>query len=130
MDFVPAFIAHARSTQPGVCFDVGSIDGIDAPNASFGGILSWFSTIHHEPTRITAPIAEFARALRPGGLLLLGFFDGAKVEAFDHAVVTAYRWPAEDLHALLEAAGFDIIETHRRSEQNHRPVGAALCRRR
>jgi len=40
-------------------------------------VLSWYSTIHHEPARIDVPLAEFARVLRPGGLLALGFFDGA-----------------------------------------------------
>ncbi|RUR01534.1 class I SAM-dependent methyltransferase [Labedella endophytica] len=130
IDLVPSFIDHARATYPEVRFGVGSIDHLDEPDASLGGVLSWFSTIHHEPERIGAPLAEFARTLRPGGLLLLGYFDGISTEPFDHAVVRAYRWPAEELHRLLQAVGFDVIETHRRTAEGQRPVGAILCRRR
>ena len=75
------------------------------------------------------PLLEFARVLRPGGTLLLGYFDGAEVEPFDHAVVRAYRWPAGGLSAVLENAGFDVIETHWRTERGHRDVGAILCER-
>lgn len=128
-DLVPAFIDGARTTYPGVRFDLGSIDAIDENDGAVGGILSWFSTIHHEPERIAVPLSEFARVLRPAGTLLLGYFDGDEVEPFDHAVTRAYRWPASQLQARLDAAGFDVIETHRRSERGRRPVGAILCER-
>ncbi|MFT4228687.1 MAG: class I SAM-dependent methyltransferase [Microbacterium sp.] len=127
IDLVPEFIDRARATYPRVRFDVESMDAIDEDDDSLGGVLSWFSTIHHEPSRITVPLAEFARTLRPGGTLLLGYFDGAELDAFDHAVVRAYRWPADELCSVLEEAGFDIIETHRRAERGRRPVGAILC---
>lgn len=128
VDLVPEFIEHARSAYPGLQFDTGSIDAIDEPDAALGGILSWFSTIHHDPADIAVPVAEFARTLRPGGTLLLGYFDTvASVEAFDHAVVRAYRWPAAELQAVLEGAGFVVIETHRRAERGRRPVGAIVC---
>ena len=129
IDLVPSFIDRARSAYPGVRFDVGSIDDIDEPDGALGGILSWFSTIHHEPEHLSVPIAEFARTLRSGGLLVLGYFDGDTVEAFDHAVTRAYRYPASALHAVLEEHGFEVIETHRRTAQGHRPVGAILARR-
>ncbi len=127
VDIVPEFIDRARAAYPSVPFTLGSIDEIDEPDDSLGGILSWFSTIHHEPPRIMIPLLEFARVLRPGGSLLLGYFDGAEVEPFDHAVVRAYRWPAGGLSAALENAGFDVIETHRRTERGRRDVGAILC---
>lgn len=130
VDLVPSFIDHARVTYPGVRFDLGSIDRLDEPDASLGGVLSWFSTIHHQPARIGVPLVEFARTLRPGGLLLLGYFDGTSIEPFDHTVVRAYRWPAEALRRLLQAAGFDVLETHRRTAEGQRPVGAILCQRR
>ncbi|MFT4052714.1 MAG: methyltransferase domain-containing protein [Microbacterium sp.] len=127
IDLVPEFIARARATYPGIAFDVESIDAINEADDAFGGILSWFSTIHHEPSHLATPLTEFARTLLPGGSLLLGYFDGDEVEAFDHAVVRAYRWPASALQQALEAAGFEIIETSRRAERGRRPVGAILC---
>ena len=128
IDLVPPFITHARTRYPGVRFDQGSIESIHEADDALGGILSWFSTIHHHPSRISRPIAEFARALRPGGTLLLGYFDSADaIEPFDHAVVRAYRWPSTALQEVLEDAGFVVIETHRRVERGRRPVGAIVC---
>lgn len=130
IDLVPSFISRAQSTYPSIRFDVQSIDDIDEADGSLGGVLSWYSTIHHDPSAIATPITEFARVLRPGGQLVLGYFSGRSIESFDHAVVRAYRWPAEELHHLLNAAGFDVLETHLREAQNERPVGAIVCERR
>ncbi|GAA1960147.1 class I SAM-dependent methyltransferase [Agromyces allii] len=128
IDLVPGFLEHARATHPGVRFDIGSIDRIEQADDSLGGVLSWFSTIHHHPSRIAVPIGEFARVLRPGGVLVLGFFEGPVLEEFDHAVTPAWRWPAPELQRVLEERGFEIIETHLRTGQGHRPLGAILCR--
>lgn len=129
IDRVPEFIAHARSTYPTAQFDVGSIEAIDEPDRSLGGILSWFSTIHVSPADIAAPLAEFRRTLRVGGTLLLGHFDSdGAIEPFDHAVVPAYRWPVEEMAAVLERAGFTIADVHRRADPGQRPVAAVLCR--
>lgn len=129
IDLVPTFVEHARTAYPGIRFDVESMDRLNEPDAALGGILSWFSTIHHEPSAISLPIGEFARALRPGGRLLLGYFEGSPIEAFDHAVLRAYRWPAEELRLHLEAAGFGVLEMHRRATRGQRPVGAIVCER-
>lgn len=59
----------------------------------------------------------------------MGFFDGATVETFDHAVTTAYRRPVVDLTHELVAAGFDVIETHTRTGIGYRPHGAITARR-
>lgn len=130
IDLVPSFIDHARSTYPGIRFDLGNIDHIDGADRSLAGVLSWFSTIHHDPDAIITPISEFARVLRPGGQLALGFFSGAVIEPFDHAVTRAFRWPTEELNDLLDAAGFDVMETYLREARGQRPVGTVICERR
>lgn len=131
-DQVPEFIDHARRSHPGVRFDVGSIDALPEPAGSFAGVLAWYSLIHHEPRSIRRPLEEFARVLRPGGALLVGFFVGPDVQAFDHSIVTAYRWSPDALGDELRAAGFDVLETHTRtgSRLGPRPHGAMLARRR
>jgi SAM-dependent methyltransferase len=129
VDQVPAFIDHARSTYPDVPFTLGSIDALQDPADTFGGVLAWYSLIHHEPSAIRRPLDEFARVLRPGGHLLVGFFLGDALEPFEHVVVTAYRWPADLLAQELEAAGFDLIETHTRTAASGtpRPHGEILA---
>ncbi|MGJ9405741.1 class I SAM-dependent methyltransferase [Nesterenkonia aurantiaca] len=130
VDLVPEFIAHARATYAGLGFSVGSLDSLDADSGSTGGILSWYSLIHYEPHSIQVPLREFGRALTPGGTLLVGFFEGARVEEFDHAVTPAYRWPVDDFAAELDATGFDVVETHVRKTPGQRPHAAIIARRR
>lgn len=124
VDLVPRFVAHARAQHPGIRFDLGSIDALADADGAFGGILSWFSTIHHDPVAIEVPLREFARVLRPEGRLLLGFFVADTVEPFDHAVVRAYRWAVDELSLRMHAAGFDVVELHTRETTGERPVGA------
>jgi SAM-dependent methyltransferase len=126
------FIAHARAQYPGVSFEVGDIDALGIRTGALGGLLSWYSIIHHEPRSIHIPLTEFARVLRPGGGLLLGFFEGSAIEKFDHAVLDAYKWPVTELSGELCAAGFDVIETHTRTgaSERPRPHGAIVARRR
>lgn len=131
IDGTPEFVEHARRTHgASVDFRVGSLDALPLADGSVDGVLAWYSVIHHEPSRIGGPLAEFRRVLAPGGGLLLGFFEGDAVEAFDHAVVTAYRWPVASLVALLDEAGFDVVDVHTRADPGHRPHGAISAVRR
>lgn len=130
VDPVPAFVDLARASWPGVPVEVGSADALADPSATYGGVLAWYSLVHHEPATLGRPLAELARVLRPGGRLLVGFFVGDALEPFDHAVVTAWRWPADRLAEELRAAGFDVLETHvrRGPDDGPRPHGAIVAR--
>lgn len=131
IDAAPEFVEHARRTHgAAVDFRVGSLGALPLADGSVDGVLAWYSVIHHEPSRIGGPLDEFRRVLTPGGGLLLGFFEGAAVEAFDHAVITAYRWPVVSLAALLDEAGFDVVDVHTRTDPGHRPHGAISAVRR
>ncbi len=132
IDAVPEFVEHARRTygSEDVDFRVGSLDALPIADGSVDGVLSWYSVIHHDPARIGVPLAEFRRVLSPGGGLLLGFFEGPVVEAFDHAVVTAHRWPVASLATLLDEAGFEVVDTVTRTAPEHRPHGAISAVRR
>jgi SAM-dependent methyltransferase len=108
IDLSPALIAIARATRPGLRFAVGSMDALPLPDVALAGAVSWYSVIHALPADLPAYFAEFARALRPGGHLLLAFFEavGEPVTRYQHTVTPAYRWPADDLSALAQQAGF------------------------
>jgi hypothetical protein len=102
-------IRLAREAHPDLRFDLGSMDDLrGVADGELDGILSWYSVIHTPPRDLPRYFDEFRRTLGPGGHLLLGFFEsgGGPLDAFDHKVTTAYRWPIDDLAALAEAAGF------------------------
>jgi SAM-dependent methyltransferase len=130
VDLVPEFIERARSTYPAIPFTVGSLNSFDSDPGSFGGVLSWYSLIHHEPSTIRVPLREFSRVLTSDGVLLIGFFEGPFVEKFAHAVAPAYRWPVSDLSDELKAVGFDIVESHLRKTTGQRPQAAIVARHR
>ncbi|MGZ6793477.1 MAG: class I SAM-dependent DNA methyltransferase, partial [Mycobacteriales bacterium] len=110
VDLVPGFVAHARATYPGPSFDLGSMTELDVPDGTIAGILAWFSTIHLAPPELDGVLAGYRRLLSPGGRLVLGFFSADEQAPFDHRVLTAYRWPVDQLTERLRAAGFAEVE--------------------
>lgn len=125
IDMVAEFIAHARAAHPSGRYQLGSIKNLDVADHSIAGILAWYSLIHLSPGDLDGVLAEFRRALSPTGTFVLGLFDGDEVAAFDHKVVTAYRWPVDEISERLTRAGFTEVERLRRSgEGAHRPHAA------
>ncbi|WDZ86043.1 class I SAM-dependent DNA methyltransferase [Micromonospora cathayae] len=125
IDLVPEFIAHARAAHPGGNYQLGSLDSLAVADHSVTGILAWYSLIHLPPDDLDGVLAEFRRAMVPAGALVLGFFVGDEVAAFDHKVVTAYRWPADEFSRRLAQAGFTEVERLQRpADGTHRPHAA------
>ncbi|MEV0327425.1 class I SAM-dependent methyltransferase [Micromonospora echinospora] len=122
IDMVPEFIAHARAAHPDGRYQLGSMAKLDVANHSVAGILAWYSLIHLPPQDLGGVLDGFRRVMAPAGTLVVGFFDGDEVGAFDHKVVTAYRWPVEEFSARLALAGFTTVEHRRRpGDGTHRP---------
>ena len=128
VDPVPEFIAHAKNNYPELNFTLGTIESLGAFTDSVGGVLAWYSLIHHEPKVIRVPLLEISRALRPGGTLVVGFLESTALEEYAHAVTPAWRWPVDLLSAELNAAGFDVVETHVRKTVGELPQGAIIAR--
>lgn len=127
VDLVPAFLAHARAADPLGRYVCGSAHRLPVPSGSVAGLLAWYSLIHVPPAALDGVLAELRRVLAPGAPLVVGFFDGAEVDPFDHKVVTAHRWPADELAGHLRAAGFTEVERQQRPadpEAGHRPHAA------
>ncbi|MEU7853189.1 class I SAM-dependent methyltransferase [Nonomuraea sp. NPDC049141] len=108
IDLSPTMIDLARQAYPDLRFEVGSMDALDLPDGTLGGVVSWYSVIHTPPGDLRSYFAEFRRVLAPGGHLLLAFFEseGDPVTVFDHKVTPAYRWPIDDLAGLAYEAEF------------------------
>lgn len=131
IDQVPAFLTYARTRFPRIPFLEGNIDELPLASCSVGGVLAWYSLIHHSPDTIDRTLGEFARVLTADGTLLVGFFVGSDVDTFDHAVVRAWRWSPDVLAERIVLAGFEVVETLTRSapQSKQRPHGAILARR-
>ncbi|MFT4295605.1 MAG: class I SAM-dependent methyltransferase [Micropruina sp.] len=129
VDLVPEFIDTARTLHPGVSYRVGRADRLGVEDAVLGGVLSWFSLIHTDPEEIDAPLAEFARCVRPGGGLALGFFEGPELVPFDHAVTTGWFWPVDQLCLRIEQAGFQVTDAQTRDMPVSRRLGVITARR-
>lgn len=129
IDATPEFITHARAAHPGVAFRDGRAEHLGVPDGALGGVLAWYSLIRSEPVEVRAALVEFARAIRPGGGLLIGFFEGPEFEPFDHAITTAYRWPLDALSTLIQGTEFSVAETHTRADPGVRPHGAIVATR-
>ncbi|MFF3261040.1 class I SAM-dependent DNA methyltransferase [Streptomyces sp. NPDC002932] len=108
IDLSPVMVGLAREAYPDLRFEVGSMDALDLADGELGGIVSWYSVIHTPPKELPPYFHEFRRALSPDGVLLFAFFEAGDgpVEAFDHKVTTAYRWPIDELAGLARDAGF------------------------
>lgn len=129
VDPVREFLAIAADRHPGCEFRHGTAEALDVASASLGGVLAWYSLIHLEPSRLPVALAELARCIRPGGGLLVGFFEGARVAAFEHRVIAGYTWPIAELAALIDGAGFAVQEAHARTDSGARPHGALVAER-
>jgi SAM-dependent methyltransferase len=129
IDMVPEFIAHAEAAHPGVEFRLGSMRDLDVPDHCVAGMLAWYSLIHVPPQELDGVLAGMRRAMAPAGTLVVGFFDGDDVAAFDHKVVTAFRWPADEFSRRLTRAGFTEVGRMRRpGDKPDRKLAAIAAR--
>lgn len=130
VDLVPEFIERARIRFPEVSFRVSSPRALDVTDASFNGVLAWYSLIHLVPAELPHVLSELARVLRPQGHLLIGFFEGVSAEPFDHAITTAYYCSLDQMSLLLQDAGFEILDVETRQDAGKRPHAAMAAVRR
>jgi len=120
IDLSPEMIAVARRDYPSLKFDVGSMLALHLADASLGGLLAWYSTIHVPDDLVPKAFAEFHRVLKPGGYLQLGFQTGDHILHLDEALgrqisVDFHRRPPERIAEWLRDAGFDVRATLRRA---------------
>jgi SAM-dependent methyltransferase len=108
LDLSPAMIDHARRSHPALRFDEARMESLPIEDSTLGGVLAHYSMIHTPPGELPALLAEQARVLAPGGLLLVAFVatDTPEPVRYDHKVAPAYSWPVEAFTELLAAAGF------------------------
>lgn len=129
VDPVDSFIQDAGKRYPLARYRMGYANNLGVASRSLGGVLAWFSLIHIDPADIDESLHEFARCIRPGGSVAVGFFDGPSGQSFDHAVATAFYWSVEALTERLQSAGFTVIDAQTRKDPGVRRQGVIVARR-
>lgn len=124
VDLSAGMVAAARARSPELTFEVASMLALTQSDSSLDGALAWFSLIHLDGDQRPQAYEQFARIVRPGGWLMVGFH-------VEGDVVDGYRAPGEtarltrwweldvnlDFHFLdpaveipsLQAAGWHIV---------------------
>ncbi len=113
VDLSQAMVEHASRAHPHLHFEVGSITALDLSDATVGGALAWYSTIHTPPHDLPQVFEEFSRVLAPGGFLLVGFHVGdgdrpRSVNFRDDVSVETYDVAPEWMAELSRGAGFVV----------------------
>ncbi|GAA5198429.1 hypothetical protein GCM10023322_71830 [Rugosimonospora acidiphila] len=115
IDLSPRMVALARRRYPALRFAVGSMLELGVADGSLGGVLACNSIIHIPWKYRPQVFAEFHRALRPGGQLMLSLGIGDERRHFDGVDGVAisldwYRQQPDEVCSLLGEAGFEVRE--------------------
>ncbi|MFJ9638522.1 class I SAM-dependent methyltransferase [Streptomyces sp. NPDC101178] len=140
IDLSPQMLAVARRDHPGLRFEEGSMLALGLPDASLGGLLAWYSTIHVPDEELPRAFAEFHRVLAPGAPVQLGFQVGDEplrmTEALGEEVsLVFHRRQPERVAALVRAAGLEVRAVVRKERDTEGPFperapqGFVLARR-
>lgn len=130
VDLSPRMIEHARRLHPGCTFSVASSTELDLPEASLAGVLGWWSLFNLPRDVLAQVLSSFARALKPGGQLIIathvGDDDLVRSEAYGGVAVrwTTYQWRPEQLTALVEQAGLRPVAELRLPPEG--PIGPTV----
>jgi len=120
VDLSEGMVAEARKRHPDLEFGTGSMTALPAADASWDGLVSFYSLIHMiDDADLRAALAEYRRVLADGGLLLLAVHAGEEVrhsaQWFGAEVDVSFRFFDPDwLSAGLEQAGFTVESLTRR----------------
>lgn len=123
VDGSAAMVASARVRFPGECFVRADLADLPFADGSVGAVLAWYSVIHTEPRTMARVLGEISRVLRPGGSVVLGFFDGPAGSPFGHSVTTAYWWSAQALSELMAPHGLLVVDSSSRQDAGVRRHG-------
>src|SRR5690606_36081841 len=99
-------VGHARRAHPGLRFEEGRMEALPVEDGGLGGVLAHYPMIHTPPGELPAGLAEQARALVPGGVLLVSFCAAEVRETvrFAHMVWSTYSLPVDAVAQLIAGA--------------------------
>ncbi|MEU6970820.1 class I SAM-dependent methyltransferase [Kitasatospora aureofaciens] len=116
LDVSPGMVEVARARRPGLDVRVGSMLDLPLGDGELAGVVAFYSLIHLQVEERPLAYAEFARVLRPGGLVLAAFHAGQEVRHLDSWLdrpvsLDFFALRPEEVAAGLSAAGFAVEAT-------------------
>ncbi len=135
VDGSEGMLAQARARHPDVAFHVGDLRALPYEDDVADGVLEWYSLIHLEADGVRAAVAEAARVLRPGGLVLIAFQAGSGTRSTtghgQDVSVRAVLHEVDGVVGTLGPAGLAVVATARRDARpgERWPQGFLLGRR-
>lgn len=113
VDLSPAMVAVARRLNSGLHYEEGDMRSLPVADGALGGIVALYSLIHLPRDEVVVALREFARALAPDGLLLVGMHVGEEVvhrdEWWGQPVTLDFAFfTVEEMAGYLHAASFEV----------------------
>ena len=112
VDPSPALVRLARQQLPTAQVTRG--DAVLTVQAA-RGVLCYFVIHFFDAAQLTAALASWSAALRPGGRLLVGFWIGTTGEPMDYGdkwkAVRAQYWSRADVEHQIKAAGLEVLSS-------------------
>ncbi|MBV9100675.1 MAG: class I SAM-dependent methyltransferase [Candidatus Dormibacteraeota bacterium] len=113
VDLSPAMCAIARRLNPGAHVHQASMDAIPVPDAAWSGIVAFYALCHVAGSELPVVLREFARVLRPEGMVLVAFHAGDEVRHADELLgvpvdLDFHFHTTSKVAELLDDAGFEV----------------------
>jgi len=116
IDLSGEMIARARRLNPAIEFSQGDMRALRVQDSAWGGIAAFYSIVNLSPATVVKALHEMARALKPGGQLLLAFHSGADTVHTEEdlwgsgVTLQTNLFRVSTITGLMQAAGFAIDE--------------------
>src|SRR5262245_18001081 len=115
IDLSPKMVERAGHLNPRIEFRTGDMTTLDVNEATWAGIVAFYSLIHISRGELVRALTELRRVLQPGGLLLLSFHIGDEAvhldEMWGHKLcLDFFFFQPEEMAGFLTLAGFEIEE--------------------
>lgn len=114
VDLSEAMLDAARLAHHGLPVVQGDLHRLPVGPGSVAGLMSWYSIIHTPPAGLRRVFAEFARVVRPDGVLVVAFQSGTgeslrRDDAYGTGLpMTSIRHDAARVADELERAGLTV----------------------
>jgi SAM-dependent methyltransferase len=113
IDLSNEMVERARRLNPGIDFRQGDFFNLDVEDATWAGIVAFYSIIHVPSSDHVLAFSAIRRVLRPGGLVLVAFHLGEQILHFDelwgkNVTIDFHLFRSSEVADALRSVGFEV----------------------